>query len=145
MAETTVTRTFVLIEELAPRPSRPGLVLAFHGHRPLLNCFRFIGSTPETARTDGEERPRQAVFGLDQQLQFWDQFQARGITERNMPDPKSFRENAERCLAMTADTPNPDLRESLVETTQRRRRLATEIEADNSLFEHPGLIRSPRI
>ena len=52
-----------------------------------------------------------------------------------MPDPKAFRENAQRCLAMAADAPNPDLREILVETAQRWLRLATEIEADNSLLE----------
>ena len=52
-----------------------------------------------------------------------------------MPDPKIFRENAQRCLAMAADTSDPDLRESLVETAQRWLRLATEIEADNSLLE----------
>ena len=40
-----------------------------------------------------------------------------------MPDPKSFRENAERCLAMAADTPNPDLRESLVKLPEFRRRV----------------------
>ena len=50
-------------------------------------------------------------------------------------DPKEFRENATRCLAMAADAPNPDLREILVETAQRWLRLATEIEADNSLLE----------
>ena len=52
-----------------------------------------------------------------------------------MPDPKTFRENAQRCLAMAADASDPDLRESLVETAQRWLRLATEIEADNSLLE----------
>ena len=50
-------------------------------------------------------------------------------------DPKEFRENAKRCLAMAAEAPDPDLRESLVETAQRWLRLATEIEADNSLLE----------
>lgn len=52
-----------------------------------------------------------------------------------MPDPKIFRENAQRCLAMAADTPDPDLRENLVETAQRWLRLAIEIEADHSLPE----------
>jgi len=52
-----------------------------------------------------------------------------------MPDPKIFRENAQRCLAMAADTPDPHLRESLVETAQRWLHLATEIEADHSLLE----------
>ena len=50
-------------------------------------------------------------------------------------DPKEFRENAERCLAMAAEQPNPDLRESLVETAQRWLRLATDIEATDSLLE----------
>ena len=50
-------------------------------------------------------------------------------------DPKEFRENATRCLAMAADAPNPDLRESLVETAQRWLRLATDIEATDSLPE----------
>ena len=40
-------------------------------------------------------------------------------------DPKEFRENAQRCLAMAAEAPNPDLRETLVETAQRWLRLAT--------------------
>jgi hypothetical protein len=52
-----------------------------------------------------------------------------------MPDPKIFRENAQRCLAMAADTPDADLRDNLVEAAQRWLRLATEFEADNSLLE----------
>ena len=52
-----------------------------------------------------------------------------------MPDPKIFRENAQRCLAMAADTSDPHLRESLVETAHRWLCLATELEADNSLLE----------
>ena len=52
-----------------------------------------------------------------------------------MPDPKIFRENAQRCMAMAADTPDPDFRESLVETAQRWLRLAIEIEADHSLLD----------
>ena len=55
--------------------------------------------------------------------------------ERKMSDPKVFRENAQRCLAMAADTPDPDLRDNLVEAAQRWLRLATEFEADNSLLE----------
>ena len=43
-------------------------------------------------------------------------------------DPKEFRENATRCLAMAAEAPDPDLRESLVETAHRWLRLATDIE-----------------
>ena len=50
-------------------------------------------------------------------------------------DPKEFRENATRCLAMAADTPDPDLRENLVETAQRWLRLAIEIEATDSFPE----------
>jgi hypothetical protein len=50
-------------------------------------------------------------------------------------DPKEFRENAQRCLAMAAEAPNPDLRESLVETAQRWLRLATDIEATDCLLE----------
>jgi hypothetical protein len=57
------------------------------------------------------------------------------VRERNMPDPKIFRENAERCLAMAADTSDPHLREGLVETAQRWLRLAIEIEADHSFLE----------
>ena len=48
-------------------------------------------------------------------------------------DPKEFRENATRCLAMAAEAPDPDLRESLVETAHRWLRLATDIEASDSL------------
>ena len=50
-------------------------------------------------------------------------------------DPKEFRENATRCLAMAADAPDPDLRESLVETAQRWLRLATDIEATDGFPE----------
>ena len=48
-------------------------------------------------------------------------------------DPKEFRENATRCLAMAAEAPDPDLRESLVETAHRWLRLATDIEATDYL------------
>jgi hypothetical protein len=47
-------------------------------------------------------------------------------------DPKELREHAERCLAMAAETPNPDLRDSLGETAQRCMNLAAEIEAAES-------------
>ena len=59
-------------------------------------------------------------------------------------DPKEFRENATRCLAMAAEThPIPILRENLLETAQRWLRLATEIEATESLPEtrHPKKLR----
>lgn len=71
---------------------------------------------------------RNPSFGIDSSA-------GDALGSRNMPDPKTFRENAQRCLAMAADTPDPHLRESLVETAQRWLHLATEIEADHSLLE----------
>jgi hypothetical protein len=50
-------------------------------------------------------------------------------------DPKEFRENATRCLAMAAEAPDPDLRESLVETAHRWLRLATDIEGTDCLSQ----------
>ena len=51
-------------------------------------------------------------------------------------DPKEFRENATRCLAMAAEAPKSHLRESLVETAHRWLR-RDDIEATDCLRTSP--------
>jgi hypothetical protein len=46
-------------------------------------------------------------------------------------DPKECREQAERCLKLAADTDDPVLKNSLIDTAQRWERLASDLHSDN--------------
>jgi hypothetical protein len=50
-------------------------------------------------------------------------------------DPKQYREHAERCRSLAAETTDPVLRERLTDAAQRWEILAADLENVNSLLE----------
>lgn len=52
-------------------------------------------------------------------------------------DPKECRKQAKRCLNLAADTNDPVLKNSLIDTAQRWERLASDLESDTDLIARP--------